>query len=53
MKYKNQLTKALLKEFRMFQKYAGKDMYSMKGNQEETFNNAIQKIIQEYRGYNK
>ena len=50
MKYKNPLTKALLKEFRGFQKWAGKDMYSMRMpcNQEEEFNKEIKAIIKRF-----
>jgi len=48
MKYKNALTQTLLKEFRKFQKWGSKDMYSMHGNQEEEFNKEIRAIIRRF-----
>ena len=50
MKYKNALTQTLLKEFRKFQKWAGKDMYVFAGNQnqEEAFNKEIRAIIKRF-----
>ena len=46
MKYRNPLTRELLKEFRRFQKWAPKGIYSMKeGKQEEEFNENIKRII--------
>ena len=50
IKYNNPLTRELLKEFRSFQKWASKDMYAMKGNQEEHFNNNIKEIIEKHKG---
>ena len=50
MEYKNAMTQDLLKEFRKFQKWAGKNEYcfDLKKDQEEEFNKEIRAIIRRY-----
>lgn len=45
MKYRNPITRELLKEFRRFNKWAGQEMYSINSNQEKTFNKNIKNIV--------
>ena len=47
-KYKNALTKELLKEFRKFQKWAPENCYVMNGDQEAEFNKRIKQIIRHH-----
>ena len=53
MKYTNTLTKQLLIEFRKFQKYAPKEIYSFRGDQQEAFNNRIEEIVRHHKILNK
>jgi len=47
MKYKNEKTRKLLKEFRKFCKWSPKGIYSFNGNEQEEFNKNIKSIVEE------